>query len=473
MKMAETIDQAGKEVLDPRNTMEQTLAVELAQAELDRAIMTAHRFPRSVDVAVKRMRTSILYNQDAMENSIYSLPRGGKPILGPSIGFANAVFQAWGNCRVASHVVAVDIKRKVVITEGAFLDLETNAQSIVPVERRIVDKHGRLYSDDMQIVTGAAAASIARRNAILQGTLRIIWHPIYEEALKGVRGNVQTFSEYKERAFTAMAQFGVKPDQIFMALGLKGEADMTFENIPAVRGMYAALRDGSMTVEEMFDPRKQKGTSFATVSDPLGAEASAKMAEGNAAARTAAQAAVGLSEATPAELEEHEEDEAEMDPTAGMGESEESDLQQMPAQASQASHSASPAAQTASSGPSQGGGQNNAPASPAEPATDAIAQRLKEIARDAGAQAPKVAPKAAAPAAEAPKGETGTAALRSPEEYLAYWEGVLAAATSEAAIGNQWSMDRELRTRCRVVQEVFNEAMQMKTARIAQIKLAK
>ena len=240
MEDGKTIDQQGNEVLDPRKNIEQTLAVELATVELDRAIVTAHKFPRSIEVAVKRMRTLILYNREAMENAVYALPRGGKPILGPSIGFANAVMQCWGNCRVASRVVFTDTKQKVVIAEGAFLDLETNAQSIVSVNRRIVDKHGRLYNDDMQIVTGAAAASIARRNAINQGVSRAIWFPIFEEALQGVRGTVQTFSEYKARAFAAMAQFGVKPEQIFMALGLKGEADMSFDHIPSVRGMYAS-----------------------------------------------------------------------------------------------------------------------------------------------------------------------------------------------------------------------------------------
>lgn len=437
-----TIDQQGNEVLDPRKAMDQTLAVELATVELDRAIMTAHRFPRSIEVAVKKMRTLVLYNREAMENAIYALPRGGKPILGPSIGFANAIMQCWGNCRVASRVVFTDTKQKVVIAEGAFLDLETNAQSIVSVNRRIVDKHGRLYNDDMQIVTGAAAASIARRNAINGGITRAIWFPIFEEALQGVRGTVQTFAENRERAFTAMAQFGVKPEQIFLALGLKGAADMTFDHIPAVRGMYAALRDGSMSVEEMFDPRRMTGKGFETVTNPLG--------DGEAKATATATPAATAAAATPAGTQADAgevpwaEDAAEADPTAGMGEG----------------STENGTAATDSGAPVT---QNEKLASQATPAASSPASPAK-----AAEPEPRTAKGVAAIAASSGAGVTPL--LSSPEEYLAYWESFLAAATSLAAIGNQWSGDRALRTKCRVVQDTFADAMKMKTEREAELK---
>lgn len=449
-----TIDQQGNEVLDPRKPMDQTLAVELAGAELDRAIVTAHRFPRSIEVAVKKMRTLILYNREAMENSVYALPRGGKPILGPSIGFANSVMQCWGNCRVASRIVFIDTRQKVVIAEGAFLDLETNAQSIVSVNRRIVDKHGKLYSDDMQIVTGMAAASIARRNVINQGVSRAIWFPIFEEALQGVRGTVQTFSEYKARAFTAMAQFGVKPEQIFMALGLKGDSDMTFEHIPAVRGMYAALRDGSMTVEEMFDPRRMTGRSFETVSNPLGdspaaSAAGKEPATSQAQAKTepqaqTEQAAQVASTETAAEDLPWAED-PEPDPTVGMGEM---SAEETPA----AKDSGAPVAQAEATA-SQVAPATSSPASPAKAKPEARpeARPAAQPAKVNGAAEP-------------------TSGLRSPEEYMAYWEGFLSQATSEAAIGNQWSADRALRTQCSVVQDTFAEAMKMKTDRQAALK---
>jgi hypothetical protein len=251
---------------------EQTLAVDLARAEIDTAIATAHKYPRSLDTVIKKIATMSCYNDAAAENCIYSLPRGGKPIIGPSIGFANIVAAAWGNCTDAARIVAIDRKDKVVVAEGGFHDLETNRKTMLPVQRRIVDRQGRLFSDDMIMVTGMAAASIARRNAILNAVPRALWFPIYEQALQIVRGDVETFAERKDKALKAFAQFGVKPEQVYMALGLKGDPDMTLEHIAPMRGMYSALRDGSVSVEEMFDPRRMTGTAFETVTNPLGDE---------------------------------------------------------------------------------------------------------------------------------------------------------------------------------------------------------
>jgi hypothetical protein len=292
------IDEEGKEVLDPRRAVaDQTLAVDLARVELDQQIATAHRFPRSIDVVVKKVRTLATYNREAAENCIYALPRAGKPIIGPSIGFASIVAQSWGNCRVAAAITYVDRREKSVIAHGRFFDLETNAEVITPVTRRIVDGRGRLYSDDMINVTGMAAASIAARNAILRGVTRGIWHPIYLEALEVVRGDVKTFAERKADAVKAMGQFGVSLEQLLKYLGLKGEVELTLEHIPTLRGCYAALRDGSISVEELLDPRRLPGSGFEQVDNPLGDEDSGPAAPAAAA--------------VPA---------AEVDPTAGMGE---------------------------------------------------------------------------------------------------------------------------------------------------------
>jgi hypothetical protein len=251
---------------------EQSLAVDLARAEIDEAIATAHRYPRVLDTVIKKIETLACYNEQAAENCIYSLPRGGKPIIGASIGFANIIASCWGNCSDGARIVHIDRHEKVVIAEGGFHDLETNRKTVLPVQRRIVDKYGRIFSDDMIMVTGMAAASIARRNAILNAVPRAIWFPIYEKALQIVRGTEETFAERKGKAIKAFAQFGIKPDQIYALLGLKGEPDLTLEHLPVLRGMYGALRDGSVTVEELTDPRRMTAGAFDKVANPLGDE---------------------------------------------------------------------------------------------------------------------------------------------------------------------------------------------------------
>lgn len=420
-----TVDDTGAEVLDPRKALaEQTLAVDLARVELDQAIVTAHRYPRSIDTVVKKISTLACYNKDAAENCVYALPRGGKPIIGPSIGFASIVAQSWGNARVAAQITFIDRREKVVVAAGRFFDLETNVETIVPAQRRVVDKHGRLYSDDMIQVTGMAAASIAARNAVLRGVSRGLWYPIWLDALNIVRGDATTFAENKDKALRAFAQFGVTPVQVFMVLGLKGEVELTLEHLPTLRGMYAQLRDGSTSVEEMFDPRRMTGHAFETVENPLGSEEAVPK---TAAAPAQAKAAAGPAQAAAADV----------DPTAGMGEA--------PVVAA-----AAPPAQ--------------APAAVAQPASPAMAA--------APAQQNAPAASAAAPAA-VPAGGTvklaSTADLKTEDEYLAYWEEVCAAATSAQVLAAQWAKDRKVRERCGLVGAQFDEARAMKDRRVAEL----
>jgi hypothetical protein len=141
-----------------------TMATAIAKAELDTRITTAHAFPRSIQTVVQSILSLATLDEKTAETMMYALPRGNKPILGPSIRLAEIVSQCFGNCVSESRVVAIDRVNKIISAEGLFTDLQTNSTVKASVERRISDKHGRLYSDDMIAVTGNAARSIARRN---------------------------------------------------------------------------------------------------------------------------------------------------------------------------------------------------------------------------------------------------------------------------------------------------------------------
>lgn len=229
-----------------------SLAVSMARAEVDQQITTARAYPRSIKQVTDRIYSLATLDKESAEESMYALPRGGKPITGPSVRFAEIVKQSYGNCRAAARVVHVDRTEKFVEAEGIFHDLETNTATTARVRRRIVDSKGRLYSDDMIIVTGNAACSIALRNAIMGGVPKPLWRRAFEAVMATIKGDVTTLTENRTAALKAFAMFGVKPEQIFSALGLAGEPDITVEHIPLLRGMFATLKNGESTVEEMF-----------------------------------------------------------------------------------------------------------------------------------------------------------------------------------------------------------------------------
>lgn len=200
---------------------------------------------------------------------MYALPRGGKPIKGPSIRFAEILKQSFGNCRAAARVVDVDRSEMFVEAEGIFHDLETNSSTTARVRRRISDKNGRLFKDDMIIVTGNAACSIAMRNAILAGVPKPLWRRAYDSVQATITGDVTTLSENREKALKALAAFGVKPEQIFTSLGREGIEDINVDDIGTLRGMYSALKNGEATVEEMFFGTVKSVSDHQKIADPL------------------------------------------------------------------------------------------------------------------------------------------------------------------------------------------------------------
>ena len=219
----------------------------------------------------------------------------------PSVRLAEIIQSQWGNNRVAARVVHVDRVEKYVEAEGVFHDLETNSATLARVRRRISDKNNKVFTDDMIIVTGNAACSIAKRNAILGGVPKAIWRKAYEAAEGIVAGNIETLAITKEKLFKAFAAFGVKPELIFLAIGIGGADDVNLSHVPVLRGMYSALKSGEATVEEMFrlgrsgsadgDQRKSMKEGLSEIAGEKAGKTDAKKKKGEAPEGGQAEAA--------------------------------------------------------------------------------------------------------------------------------------------------------------------------------------
>lgn len=230
----------------------QSLAVSLARAEVDQQIHTARALPRNVRRAVDNILSLATLDDQSAEECVYALPRGGKPIKGPSVRLAEIISSQWGNCRVGARVVHVDRIEKYVEAEGVFHDLETNAATTARVRRRISDSKGRLYNDDMIVVTGNAACSIAKRNAILGAVPKAVWRKAYEAVESVIAGDAKTLVERRDKAMKAFAAFGLTPERVCTAIGVDGIDDIKLEHLPLLIGAHSALKSGEGTVDELF-----------------------------------------------------------------------------------------------------------------------------------------------------------------------------------------------------------------------------
>lgn len=222
----------------------------LNSSEIDTQIATAKRYPRSLKRFLNEALEMVTLSEDIAGECIYALPRGGKSIEGPSARFAEIVVSAWGNCRAGTRVVAED--DRFVTSQGVFIDLQRNTAITCEVKRRITDKHGNRFKDDMIGVTSNAACSIALRNAVLKGVPKAFWRKLYDEARRVAIGDVKTLATRRGAMIAAFGKMGVTPEVIFEKLEIAGEPDITLDHLGVLRGMYTAIKEGDSTIEQLF-----------------------------------------------------------------------------------------------------------------------------------------------------------------------------------------------------------------------------
>ncbi len=248
----------------------QSLAVQLAMAELNQDIVTAKTFPRSTSVAMNNITELVMMDEQTAKECVYAVPRDGKTIRGPSIRLAEIIASQWGNCHTASRVVHVDKHEKYVESEGIFHDLETGMKRTARTRKSIVKSNGALYSQDMIMTAGNAAASIAMREAILKGVPKAVWRQAFDHAEKVIRGDVTTLLERREDAMRSLAGLGVSPERVFAAMGVNGIEELGLDELQDLYTMYQGVKNGDTDVDDVFPAVRVKGEGPKDLKDRLG-----------------------------------------------------------------------------------------------------------------------------------------------------------------------------------------------------------
>lgn len=244
----------------------------LQSAEIDRQIATARAFPRSIKAfRDQALELATLDEQTAME-CMYSLPRAGKKITGPSARLAEIVASCWGNCRYAARVV--EEQRDFVVAQGVFHDLEKNSFVSFEVKRRITDKNNKRFNADMIAVTGNAACSIALRNAVFKGVPKALWSRIYQEAVNTAFGKGRTIAQRREAALEYFTKAGASREEIFATLEVADESEITLDDLVWLTGIRNGLQEGEFTIDTAFrqqrEPAQRRTLDMATgeINDP-------------------------------------------------------------------------------------------------------------------------------------------------------------------------------------------------------------
>lgn len=226
------------------------IAEMVTKAEYDVQISTARKYPRSIRQFINDATSMVTLNEQVADDCIYALPRDGKTIEGPSARFAEIILHAWGHTRAGARIVNED--GRFITAQGVCHDLQSNTLIAYEVRRRITNKNGHRYNDDMIGVTGNAACSIALRNAITKVIPKALWEPVYQEARRVVMGDAKTLVNRRAATLELMQKFGATKEMVLAKLGLGGVEDISLDHLVTLRGIATAIKEGDTTVEQVF-----------------------------------------------------------------------------------------------------------------------------------------------------------------------------------------------------------------------------
>lgn len=230
--------------------VETTAVGAITKSEVEAQLTAAHKYPRSVGRFLREAATLATMSQDIAASCIYSVPRDGKQITGPSVRLAEIVASAYGNLHFGARIV--EEGEKEITAQGVAWDLEKNVRVTVETKRRITGRNGRRFSDDMVITTGNAAASIALRNAIFRVIPRSYVLAVYDQARKVAVGDAKTLDTKRTAVLERFEKLGVPRERVLARIGRASVEDVGLEDLEMLIGMGTAIKDGDARIDEMF-----------------------------------------------------------------------------------------------------------------------------------------------------------------------------------------------------------------------------
>lgn len=271
----------------------------IEKAEVDVQISTAMRYPMhstrdQINGIVEQIATIATLDTETAESCFYVLQRGrgsdAKTIEGVSVRLAEIIAHAWGNLRIQTRIIGND--GRFVTAQGVCLDLERNVAYSATTSRRITDRNGRTFSDDMVVVTSNAAAAIAMRNAIMKAVPMAVVKRAVNEIRQVALGEAIDLPTRIQRMFKFFEGLGVTKQEILNYLGVKSQEGIDREMVLNLLGLAQAIKEGDTTIAETFRPNAAASTDLAAKAKKE-AEAKRKKVEDamNAATGKAAPAA--------------------------------------------------------------------------------------------------------------------------------------------------------------------------------------
>lgn len=225
---------------------------EVAQVQV--AVMMAKRYPRDRFTAFNSIMSDCQRKQLAT-SAVYSYPRGGSTVEGPSIRLAECMASNWGNIDFGIRELSRDDDKSVC--EAYAWDLETNSRSTrifeVPHVRN-TKKGSYKLTDSRDIYENIANNGSRRMRACI---LQIIPGDVVEKAVLACKKTVTSGSgeplvERLQNIALKLNKYGVKVEHIEKRLGYKLDA-ATEDDLFSLMTIFNTLKDNHGKRSDFFD----------------------------------------------------------------------------------------------------------------------------------------------------------------------------------------------------------------------------
>ncbi|GLC88666.1 hypothetical protein [Lysinibacillus piscis] len=229
--------------------------------EVKGAIFLAKQFPRNMFEAQNRILDNCKRPALAA-SSMYSYPKGGTKVTGPSIRLAEVLARNWGN--LSYGIKELEQRDGESVAMAYCWDLETNVrqEKVFTVKHSIYRKQGgpKLLLDPRDIYEKVANDGARRLRACILGVIPgDIVDLAVEECTKTLAG--QNEGPLKERIVKALTFFkekhGVTQEMIEVRFGYNASSFSEFDLVQ-LTNIRNSLKDGMSTVEDWFSKEEAK-----------------------------------------------------------------------------------------------------------------------------------------------------------------------------------------------------------------------
>ena len=239
----------------PSNNTQTEMMVSRQAQEVQAAMVIAKKFPRDEYDAIERIKRAC-QRQTLAEQAVYSYPRGGQNVTGPSIRLAEALAQSWGN--IDYGIIELEQKDGSSEMMAYAWDLETNTRvtKIFAVEHKRDTKKGSYKLTDSRDIYEATANFGARRmRACILGVIPgdVVDMAVEEckETQKKSYGELPSQEKIVKIEKLFKKDFGVTKSQLEEYAG-RNLAEWGTEECTDLWGVYTALKNAQAKVEDYF-----------------------------------------------------------------------------------------------------------------------------------------------------------------------------------------------------------------------------